>query len=98
MNSGLRPPVTGNFCLGVWKKSGRSSYKLNHFGLSWDPNGNFIGPARIQEDVTLDHSGNNYEGTFTIDQYDVSGKLLAHFEGQVTATRITVDTPVEDVL
>ena len=33
MNSGLRPPVTGNFCLGVWQKSGCSSYKLNHFGL-----------------------------------------------------------------
>ena len=97
MNSS-RPPATGNFCLGVWKRSGRSSYKLNHFGLSWDPNGNFIGPARIQEDVTLDHSGNNYEGTFTIDQYDLSGNLLAHIEGQVTATRITVDTPVEDVL
>jgi hypothetical protein len=97
MNSS-RPPATSNFCLGVWQKSGPSRYKLNHFGLSWDPNGNFIGPARIQEDVILDHSGNNYVGTFTIDQYDPSGNLLAHIAGQVTATRVTVDTPVEDVL
>jgi len=65
MNSCLRPPVTGNFCLGVWQKSGRSSYKLNHFGLGWDANGDFTGPARIAEEVTVDHSGNHYEGTFT---------------------------------
>jgi hypothetical protein len=97
MNSS-RPPATGNFCLGVWKKSGRSSYKLNHFALSYDLDGNFIGPARIYEEVTLDHSGNHYDGTFTIEQYDPSGNLLAHIAGQVTATRITVDTPVEEVL
>src|SRR5574337_544298 len=42
LNSGTRPPATGNFCLGVWKKTGGSAYKLNHFGLSWDGNGNFI--------------------------------------------------------
>ena len=98
INSGSRPPATSNFCLGVWKKSGRSNYKLNHFGLSWDSDGKFIGPARIQEDVTLDHSGNKYTGIFTIDQYDPSGNLLAHIAGQVTATRITVDTSVEDFL
>ena len=27
MNSGSRPPATSNFCLGVWRKSGPSSYK-----------------------------------------------------------------------
>ena len=37
-------------------------------------------------------------GTFTIDQFDVSGNLLAHIAGKVTATRITVNTPVGDVL
>jgi hypothetical protein len=97
MNSS-RPPATSNFCLGVWQKRGPSRYQLNHFGLSADLSGNLIGPARIQEDVILDSSGNNYEGTFTIDQYDLSGTLLTHIAGHVTATRITVDTPVEAVL
>jgi hypothetical protein len=97
MNSS-RPPATGNFCLGIWQKSGRSSYKLNPFGFGWDLNGTFIGPARIQVEVTLDHSGNTYAGTLTVDQYDPAGNLLAHIAGQVTATRITVDTPVEHVL
>jgi hypothetical protein len=35
MNSS-RPPATSNFCLGVWQKSGPSTYKLNHFALSSD--------------------------------------------------------------
>jgi hypothetical protein len=96
MNSS-RPPATSNFCLGVWQKFGRSHYKLNHFALSSDLSGKLIGPARIQEDIFLD-SQDSYSGTFTIDQYDLSGNLLAHVAGQVTAKRITVHTPVQDVL
>ena len=92
-----RPPATGNFCLGVWKNLGGSHYKLNHFGLSSDLSGNMIGPANIREQVTLGRSGNTYVGTFTIDQFDLSGNVLAHVTGQVTATRITVDTPAGDV-
>ena len=91
MNSG-RPPITGNFCMGVWKLTGHSSFKLNHFGLSWDPTGTvLIGPANIKEQVTLGHSGNNYSGTFSIDQYDPNGNLLAHIQGSVAAVRIPVD-------
>ena len=97
MNSS-RPPATGNFCLGVWRKSGPSSYDLNHFGLSSDLGGNPIGPAQIREQVTLDRRGDRYEGTFTIDQYDLSGNPGPHLAGRITATRITVDTPVADVL
>jgi hypothetical protein len=78
--------------------SGGFRYKLNHFALSSDPSGKLIRPARIQEDVFLDHHGDSYSGTFTIDQYDLSGSLLVHLQGQITATRIRVDTPVEDVL
>lgn len=97
MNSS-RVPATGNFCLGVFEKSGPSSYDLNHYALSFDPAGNFVGPARIQEHVSLNRKADQYEGTFTIDQYDPSGNPLAHITGQVTATRISVDTPVADVL
>jgi hypothetical protein len=97
MNSS-RPPATGNFCLGVWQKSGPSRYDLNHFGLSSDLGGNLIGPAQIRERVTLDRTGDRYEGTFTIDQYDLSGNPGPHVSGRITATRITVETPVADVL
>jgi hypothetical protein len=97
MNSS-RPPATSNFCLGVWRKTGRSNYKLNHFALSSDLDGKLIGPANIREEVILDQSGDAYRGVFTIDQYDLSGNLLAHITGEIVAARITVDTTVEDVL
>ena len=51
-----------------------------------------IGPTNIREQITLDHSGNSFAGTFTIDQYDPSGNnRLAHVAGTITATRITAD-------
>jgi hypothetical protein len=36
MNSG-RAPVSGSFCMGVWKQVGASTYKLTHWALSWIP-------------------------------------------------------------
>jgi hypothetical protein len=90
-NSGSRDPRTGNFCLGVWKKTGPSTYKLNHKGLSWDTVGNFIGPATISEDVTVDSSGETFSGHFTIVQYDTHGNVIAKVAGVVTAERVTVD-------
>ena len=87
-----RPPISGNFCMGVWKQTGRSKYKLNHFAMGWDASGtNFIGPTNLREEVVLDRSHNNYSGTFTVDQFDNNGNVLAHVEGQVTGQRITVD-------
>jgi hypothetical protein len=106
MNSG-RPPQNGDICLGVWEKTGRSRYKLNHFA-----NGNVIdptnptaigppgGPTQIVEDVVLSRDGKHYAGTFVLDAYDTpsnGNKLLAHIIGVITATRITVDTPVTSV-
>jgi hypothetical protein len=94
MNSG-RAPLTGSFCMGVWKQTGRFTFKLNHFALSWgDLNmGNtLIGPTNIREQVTLDHSGNTFTGTFTIDQFDQSGiNLLGHIAGTIAGVRITAD-------
>ena len=97
MNS-TRAPVTQSFCMGVWQKTGKSSYELNHFALGFDTSNNFVGPAQIQEDVTLDKKADQYTGTFKIDQYDPSGNLLAEVVGNITAIRITVNTTVQQVL
>jgi hypothetical protein len=102
MNSG-RPPESSNFCLGVWQKISDHAYKLNHFATGWDMTGsNFLGPAQIQEQITLDRTGNSFSGNFTVDQYvETNGVLnptpVAHFEGNITGTRITVNTPAQSV-
>jgi len=97
MNSS-RVPATGDFCMGVWHKTGKFTYELNHFALAFDTSNNFVGPAQIRENITLDKKGNNYSGTFTIDQYNPAGTLLAEVKGNITATRITVDTTINQVL
>jgi len=96
MNSS-RPPATGNFCLGVWEKIGRSAYVLNHFALSFNPDGSMMGPANIRESVALSADGRSYSGTFSVDQYDNHLNLLAHIVGNITATRVTVDTQTSDL-
>jgi hypothetical protein len=96
--SGLRPPITGDVCLGVWIKTGPRTYQLNHFGISYDATGvNLVGPARIQQWLTLDRKGDSTSGKFTIDQWDEAGNLLAHVQGNVTGTRVTMETGFQSV-
>jgi hypothetical protein len=90
-NSAARSPATQNFCLGVWKKVGPSTYKLNHQALNYDAGGTLLGLAVIGEQVTVDKTGNAYSGTFSIDVFDTLGHNLFHLEGQIYAVRITVD-------
>jgi hypothetical protein len=98
MNSGGRSPLAGDFCLGVWQKVGDCKYKLNHFAASWDSTGsNLIGPANIQENVTLSAGGNQFSGTFTIDQYTEAGNKMPRVQGTITGTRITVNTPPSSI-
>ena len=92
MNSG-RPPISGDFCMGVWKQIGPSTFKLNHFAMGWDPTGTvLVGPVNIRETVTVSPGRHSYAGTFTLIQYASDEKtILADVKGTVTATRITVD-------
>ncbi|HEY4054379.1 MAG TPA: hypothetical protein VGL74_11575 [Terriglobales bacterium] len=104
MNS-ARPPQDGDFCLGVWEKTGKSKYKLNHFAwLSNDTTnapsgiGNPQGPTRFFEEITLSPDGKHYTGKLTLDAYDTSGNVVSHIVGVINATRITINTTVPDLL
>jgi hypothetical protein len=103
--SGIRDPMTGATCLGVWKQTGEHTYALNHIGLSWNPPGNAAGapvgpggPAFIKQLVTLARDGNSYTGTFTITQLGPDGKTLALpgvITGTIEATRVTLNTTTQ---
>jgi hypothetical protein len=108
MNS-YRPPQDGDFCMGVWKQTGRYTYKLNHFAwfsnvydptnpLSWSEIGPPQGPTHIVEEITLSPDGAHYSGTFTLDAYDTSGNPGVHIVGVLSGTRITMDTTVPGLL
>ena len=94
-NSGGHNPATQNYCLGVWGKTGYNAYEINHFALQYDATTGMVnGNVNIREQITLSPSGDSFTGTFTIDAYDAKGNKLDHFGGNVTATRVTVDTVV----
>ncbi|MDE2497094.1 MAG: hypothetical protein KGK35_04630 [Xanthomonadaceae bacterium] len=106
MNSG-RPAGDGNFCLGTWAQTGPRTYQLNHFMLPWVQNVNadgvtidntFVGPANIQETVTLSKDGSSYTGKFVLTQYDTNYNIILPggipIKGTVTGTRKTINSPV----
>lgn len=104
MNS-LRPPQDGNFCMGVWKQTGRYQYTLNHYAwfandISTDPLkdiGPQTGPTRIVEQVTLDPNGNQFSGGFTMTAYNPDFSVNTVVVGTLSATRITIHTTISDL-
>src|SRR5262245_34750091 len=61
IHNSQKPAATGNICLGVWKKIGRSHYSLNHFVLNSDPTNNSLHDrAQIREEIDLDRSGDEH--------------------------------------
>jgi hypothetical protein len=89
LNSGGRSPATQNYCMGVWKRTGDYTYRLNHFALTYDNSGAFTGRANIHEFVRLDSGGNSYDGTFTIDFSDANANPVGHVAGTIEGSRIT---------
>jgi hypothetical protein len=95
-----RPAQDGNFCMGVWEKTGARSYYLNH--LPWLGNdtanapggiGNPTAGAQIIERLTVNEEGNKYSGSFSLVAYNLDGSKAITFTGVVVATRITPSTP-----
>jgi hypothetical protein len=104
LNSGGRPPSTSSFCMGVWSQTGLRTFKLNHFAISWAPNGDRTGPTSIVEEVTVSPNGKTFSGQFTITDYletdGSSGSSLSKQDvitGPISGTRIDVNTPVEPI-
>jgi len=83
----------GAMCQGTWVKTGPGTVRLFHIGWNFDPTGvTLVGYfTEIQID-TLSADGKTYDGTFDIQNFDVSGN---HLQGQDTigivhATRLVV--------
>jgi hypothetical protein len=87
------PPVLGNVCIGVWKRTGPRTFKLRHVTWNWNPDGSPAGTFLLITTVQLDQRGLTYSGTFESDSFDTDGNVIPEFraEGTVTGRRITVD-------
>lgn len=101
MISAARNPAAGDVCMGVWKRTGRYTYELNHIAMGHDgPPGNppsptFTNTVHLHEYITLSHTGNSYSGTINAvisaanpdNPFDESN-VIARVSGTIKATRV----------
>lgn len=88
------PPMLGNVCVGVYKQTGRRTYKLRHVAWNWDASGTTLaGTFLLVMTVTTTSDGDTFTGKFVTDSFDNDGKVIPtlHFEGTVSGKRIDVD-------
>jgi hypothetical protein len=100
-----RPPQDGNVCMGVWEKTAKSRYAVNH--ITWGGYdttnapagiGNPTGPTRIISKIVVNPDGKHFVGTFSLTAHDTSGNVNGHLIGVLKGTRVTVNTTVGDLL
>ena len=83
----------GAMCQGTWEKSAPGTVRLFHVGWNFDPTGvTLIGHFTETQTDTLSADGEAYDGTFLIQNFDLSGNHLQgqDLSGTVHATRLTV--------
>jgi len=81
-----------NFCIGAWKRVGPRSYDLVHPFFLLDGN-NAIGVSIERAHFLVSQDGNRFTGTWTQDNYDLSGTLIPgnDFDGTMVGARIAPD-------
>jgi hypothetical protein len=84
----------GVMCQGTWVKTAvPGTVRLFHVGWNFDPTGvTLIGYFTETQSDTLSADGKTYEGTFAIQNFDLSGNHLQgqDVSGTVHSTRFTV--------
>jgi len=78
-----------NFCVGAWKRVGPRSYDLVHTAYIFDGL-KAIGVGIEKSHLTVSRDGNRFRGTWSQDNFDLSGNLIpnTHFDGTIRGTRI----------
>ena len=92
-NSGIVPPLFDNVCWGLWQQIDAKTFKLKHFGWTFDADGNNVGTFLLTATITVGSGGNSYSGTYVADIVLPSGQIdpSQHVTGPILATRLTLD-------
>lgn len=90
-----RVPSTGAVCQGVWERTGRSTYRVNHYALGYADNMNLTNVIRIREYITMEDSGTRFSGTFIEDVYDTAHRFIVEFKGPMTGKRVMIDSEID---
>jgi hypothetical protein len=80
----------GSMCQGTWEQTAPGTVTLFHVGWNFDPTGiTLVGNFTLTQTDTLSPDGNTYDGTFLIQNFDLSGNHVpGDLSGSVHATRL----------
>ena len=70
------PPTTGGIAFGRWKYLGGNRYLDVERFFRYNPDGSFAGVQRITRNFTLNHEGNQFTGTVSIEVFDATDHLI----------------------
>jgi len=89
------PPIGGNTCIGVWRKTMVAGhYEGSHYAPMYAADHvTFVGTVHRIDEITLSADGQSVSGTFVSTGYDVDGNVLFTRTGESSATRVKVATP-----
>jgi hypothetical protein len=92
--SGIRNPIVGATCLGIWKRTGEFTYVLNHIGLSWDPLAASVSPPNAPAPAGPTNPGGGPGapgGPAFIKQYIVLSRDAQNYTGTFEITQLMPD-------
>lgn len=78
---------------GLWAKTGTREFALNFYGVTVGDvtNPQLQGTYRVRSKLTLDRTGDQFDGPFLIEIYDPSGALVFTVEGTARGRRALLD-------
>lgn len=85
---GNLPPATGELCVGVYTKHGKTIDLTAHVTFLYDMSGDYQGTLDLVEQNKVASDGNSYTGTFDAKFYDTTGTLFNEVTGTTTADRL----------
>lgn len=75
--------------LGVWKKTGPSTYRTKFYKYRFDGTGAYVGKTVVRETLVLS-SRRHVTSTSTTDIYNASGDLVTHLENTAEGRRVRI--------
>ena len=90
------PPFHASTVHGTWERTGGHQFTYTFLSLLYSPTGSFVGTLKVRETITVDKSGDQYDGTSSIEVFDPFGNVVPGFSscgGISHGTRIKVEPP-----
>jgi hypothetical protein len=84
-------PTQDNTCYGVWERTARRTFQLNHIGFNFIDS-KYAGLFTLTATLTVSRDGKTFTGKFESDQEDLEGNNIPemHLSGTLKAERFVV--------